>query len=63
MPICLKHQQVYSEDSHCVYCGSPIKIVDSSATYTCPHGRMQRQSCPHCLGLNNLPKSTKENIK
>jgi len=55
MPICLKHQQVYVEDMYCVYCGNPAKVVDSttsSATYACPHGRMQGQPCPHCLGLN-----------
>ncbi len=30
--ICLKHNQQYSENEYCIYCGSPFKVVPSSST-------------------------------
>lgn len=31
MAICLRHLQQYSDDFHCVYCGSPVLMKLSAA--------------------------------
>lgn len=32
MPTCYKHQQHYTMDEYCIYCGNPVKVTTAPTT-------------------------------